>query len=275
MTPRYATYLNGIDREYQARNFAGPDGTVWVALTSASPDLPVSTGAVQKALATGTCRGVEEGADFPRRCSDVYIAQFSPAGAILRSTYLGGSRDDGVAGIQIDAAGNVWVAGTTTSTDFPHAKVIGTPTATAFNGSFVVELSADLKSTLQSTVIVGGLAAAFAMDASGGAYIAGYTSSLTLPAVNALQPARTPGLSFSEGFVAKLGAGGTLAYATHFGGGATQIAGLAVDGTGAAVIAGDTEAANLPPGGARYGARSGPSDALQRRPRLMANRFCG
>jgi uncharacterized protein (TIGR03437 family) len=225
--------------------------------------LPVSADAAQKALAPGTCTGVEEGANFPRPCSDVYVAKLSPAGEILRASYLGGSGDEGLAGIELDRAGNVWVAGSTLSADFPRAKVMGTPTA-GFNGTFVVEFSADLSSILQSTVVIGGSQpSAFSLDGAGGAYIAGRTGSPDLPAVNAIQPARTPGATWGEGFVAKLAPGGGLAYATYFGGNNdTSITSLAVDASGSAVLVGFTEAGDLPAGGARYGKRSGSADGF-------------
>jgi len=63
--------------------------------------------------------------------------------------------------------------------------------------------------------------------------------------------------------VARLAPGGELVYATYFGGnGATQIAAMAVDATGGTFIGGYTEADDLPGNGARYGKRSGTSDAF-------------
>jgi len=258
----FSTYLGGSDSEFAPSTAVAADGSVFVAMATQSPDLPVPAGAAQKALAPGTCKGGAEGGGFPVRCADLYIAKLSPSGAILRATYLGGSDNDFPIGIQLDRAGNVWVAGSTLSADFPRAKVIGTPAA-LFSGGFVVELSADLGTILQSTVVIGGPASAFALDGSGASYIAGGTSSTAPPTLNAIQPNRTPGLAFTDGFVAKLAPGGELVYATYFGGnGATQIAAMAVDATGGASIGGYTEADDLPGNGARYGKRSGTSDAF-------------
>jgi len=50
---------------------------------------------------------------------DAFVAKFSPEGTLLASTYLGGSDDEGAYGVACDASGRIWVAGKTTSWDFP------------------------------------------------------------------------------------------------------------------------------------------------------------
>jgi uncharacterized protein (TIGR03437 family) len=253
----FSTYLGGSGSEFTPKVVSAPDGSIWVAMTTNSPDLPVSADASQKALASGWCIG-----DLPYRCPGVYVAKLSSSGQILRSTYLGGSVSEYLTDIHLDAAAHVWVAGSTSSADFPRAKVIGTPEA-KFSGAFVVEFSADLGSILQSTVVIGGTPSALIVDSAGAAYIAGGTESSALPTVNALQPSLTPGLPGTAGFVAKLAPGGSsLAYATYFGGSTTEIQALAVDASGHAILGGYTEAGDLPAGGARYGQRSGASDAF-------------
>jgi secreted protein with Ig-like and vWFA domain len=50
---------------------------------------------------------------------DGFVAKFSPTGTLLYLTYIGGSQNDGVTAIAVDAAGDAYLAGATTSTNFP------------------------------------------------------------------------------------------------------------------------------------------------------------
>ena len=49
--------------------------------------------------------------------SDAYIVKFSPSGSRIWATYYGGSENDGVRDISVDAANQVYVAGTTQSSN--------------------------------------------------------------------------------------------------------------------------------------------------------------
>ena len=50
---------------------------------------------------------------------DVFVTKLDPAGNIVYSTYFGGGGIDIANAMTVDPAGNVYVTGTTTSTDFP------------------------------------------------------------------------------------------------------------------------------------------------------------
>jgi len=80
------------------------DGNSYVAGYSTAKDLVVSQSAHSK-LNNGV--------------RDAFIAKFSPEGKLLASTYLGGSDDEGAYGVACDSVGRIWVAGKTTSWDFP------------------------------------------------------------------------------------------------------------------------------------------------------------
>jgi uncharacterized repeat protein (TIGR02543 family) len=79
---------------------------------------------------TGTDTDIFTGAHFPilnafqpQRASsyynDAFVTKVSPQGALLYSSYLGGTYEDEGHGIAIDAAGNVYLTGATESADFP------------------------------------------------------------------------------------------------------------------------------------------------------------
>jgi uncharacterized protein (TIGR03437 family) len=53
--------------------------------------------------------------------SDAFISKLAPDGSVVYSTYFGGSQDERITALALDAAGNLYVAGHTTSYDFPFA----------------------------------------------------------------------------------------------------------------------------------------------------------
>ncbi len=80
-------------------------------------DIPVTPGAYQSTATFTVCAATRAFA-FP--CNHQYVAKVDPAGAkLLFCTYVSGSNQDSPAGIALDANGDVYLAGTTGSTDYP------------------------------------------------------------------------------------------------------------------------------------------------------------
>jgi uncharacterized protein (TIGR03437 family) len=199
-------------------------------------DFPTTAGVVQPARAGG---------------NDLFIAKLNPTGsALLYSTYLGGSLDDGPLGcpsIALDAAGNAYVTGGTNSTNFP---ITAGALQTAFRGgegdAFVTKLNAAGTALVYSTYLGGG-SYAIAVDSAGNAYVAGGTDSVDFPKTSgALQAALAA--AGNDAFVSKLNAAGTaLMYSTYLGGGGFDLAyGIAVDSGGNAYVTGGTSSKNFP-----------------------------
>jgi hypothetical protein len=142
-------------------------------------------------------------------------------GSLLTSTNLGGSDDDYGEGIAVDARGDVYVTGGTSSQDFP---VAGSPRPPFFNGFkiIVTKLSADGARLVYSTLLGGSegqTGLAIAVDAAGQALVAGLTHSPDFPALGAAQGSWGGG--FSDGFVARLNPAGTaLVWSTFLAGAA-------------------------------------------------------
>jgi hypothetical protein len=63
--------------------------------------------------------GTYNGQPLYSYATDAFVAKLSPSGALLWSTYIGGTNSDSANTIAVDASGNVWVCGDTASTDFP------------------------------------------------------------------------------------------------------------------------------------------------------------
>ena len=196
---------------------------------------------------------------------DVFVAKFDQTGTnLIYFTYLGGSQDQLASGLAVDAAGNAYVTGSTSSSDFPTSKAIfGTIGGQPFHGhyppdAFVSELNSNGTALIYSTYLGGNnwdLANAIAVDASGAAYIAGYSSSANLPVTtNAFRSHLAcpnngiPNIYNFNAFVAKIAPGGTnLGYCSYLGGINYDIAtGIAVDANGYVYITGYTASTNFP-----------------------------
>ncbi|MBP6822239.1 MAG: SBBP repeat-containing protein [Acidobacteria bacterium] len=194
---------------------------------------------------------------------DVFVAKFSPDGAVIYSTYLGGElsqttgRDEEAGyGIAVDALQNAYITGFTTSPGFPTVGAIQ-PDFAGVEDAFVAKINAAGSALVYSTFLGGDRAEearAVALDPIGNAYITGYTFSLNFPIVNALQ--RTYGGSV-DAFVTKINAtGSAIIYSTFLGGSGTEntglvaditpVGGIAVDILGNAYITGKTESQNFP-----------------------------
>ncbi len=191
--------------------------------------------------------------------SDIFVSKFQPNGqALLYSTYIGGSGADYSGDIAVDDAGNAYVAGGTLSSAFP--------TKNPFHGNkgdvdAIVAKFDTTKTGANSLVFstyLGGDGADYGFGVgigpAGQAIVAGHTTSLNFPTMNAFQDSNaSAGKPIPrEAFVARLGAAGnTLVYGTYLGGSAADVAyGLDVDDQGGAYITGYTASVDLPVKGA-------------------------
>jgi uncharacterized repeat protein (TIGR01451 family) len=181
--------------------------------------------------------------------SDAFVAKLGPDGSsFVYSTFLGGEDGDGGHDIVVDAAGNAWLTGRTTSSSFPTTTGAAQPGSGGLSDAFVAKLTADGSTLLYASYLGGsGVDAGngIALGPTGHAFVTGATSSGDFPSVNSLQEVYG---GSGDAFVVKLDpAGSTLLYSTHFGGSADD-AGLdiAVDHLGHALVTGRTGAPDFP-----------------------------
>ncbi len=172
--------------------------------------------------------------------ADAFVAKLGPDGRTLWATFLGGSDRDAPVALALDAPGNVYVTGNTSSPDFPiTVPHIG---STGENSVFIAEFSSAGKLIYSATV--GGeytsSAAALAVDASQNAYIVGTTSSVDFPVTSGVIGSRPGG-----GFLAKLSSSGALIYASYLPQPATA---LLVDANGEPIVASSGQAPGEPAG---------------------------
>lgn len=124
---------------------------------------------------------------------DVFVTKFNSSGsALVYSTYLGGSGDDGGTGIGVDSSGNAYVAGQTRSTNFPTVIPIQRYYGGGELDAFVAKFNSSGNALLYSTYVGGSgydMATAIAVNGLGNAYVTGQTSSTNFRTFNPLQPA--------------------------------------------------------------------------------------
>ncbi len=237
-TLSYSTYLGGSGTDVGAGITTDNAGDAYVVGWTGSANFPV-TGGVYGTILNGP--------------TDVFIAKFDPNGALVWSTYLGGSGDDvqydsQIAGIAVDGSGNVAVSGSTVSTDFPTTSNAVQRTFGGGNDAFVSEVNATGRTLLYSTYLGGGCneyAPALVGDGSGKIYVTGSTCSSNFPTLHSLQAFN----GGSDAFIVKIDptATSSLVYSTFLGGtGQDGGYGIAVDKVGDAYVTGDTNASDFP-----------------------------
>jgi hypothetical protein len=171
--------------------------------------------------------------------------------------YLGGSGVETSPSIAVDGAFNIYVAGQTTSTNFPLVTPAPTPpplqsTLNPPSDVFVAKLDPSGTTLLFSTYLGGtgdDFSAGIAVDASLNVYVTGTTNSANFPMANpanGFQTApKTPG---NHVFLSVLNPGGSgLLYSTYLSGSNLDVAtGLAIDNKANAYVTGTTTSADFP-----------------------------
>lgn len=242
----YSTYLGGSGSDAATSIAVDASDNAYLTGDTTSADFP-TLNAFQKTYSGN---------------SDAFVSKLDAMGsALLYSTYLGGSNADEGTGIAVDAGGNAYVTGRTTSANFPTAS----PAQAKYAGNddgFVTKLSS-VGALVYSTYLGGsgnddGLA--IAVDPSGNVYVTGDTSSDNFPTLKAMQAARAGGL---DAFVTKLDATGSLAYSTYLGGsGDDNGFGIAVDALGNSYVTGNTASSDFPTMNPQQAANAGGIDAF-------------
>lgn len=174
----YATYIGGEQNERPHSMIVDGGGNLVIAGRTLSPNFPVTAGAVQSTKAAGW---------------DIVVTKLNPAGtALVASTFLGGNGDDGVnfdsteyfyghlkynygddarSEVLTDNAGNIYVAASTASTNFPVTPTAIASTLAGLQDGVVFKLNPNMTSLLWSTYLSG------SMDEAG--YVLGFNPSQT------------------------------------------------------------------------------------------------
>ena len=242
---QYSSFLGGSQKNALTKVAVDAAGNAYVAGYTALGDFPAAPTPQATTFGNGT----------PSR--GAFVAKIDATGStLLYSTYLSGSVGEEATGLAIDATGNVYVAGTTHSPDFPTHNALQTSCAThtqagTCSSAFLTKISPSGDMLLFSTYLGGSggeLARGLAIDATGSAYMVGVTSSPDFPATSGAAQAKCAGSCQQNAFVAKFSpTGDKLTYATYLGGsGVDDSAAIAVDGSGGAYVTGHTTSPDFP-----------------------------
>lgn len=151
---------------------------------------------------TGSCdsNGVSPGTAGP--CTDAFVIKLNSTGdALVYSTLLGGSGVEWVQGMRVNAAGQAFVIGPTSSPDFPLTSDAFRKKLSSLNTSYLTVLAPDGGSISYSTLI-NGWSYGVNLDSAGNAYVVGFTFDWAFPVTqNAFQPELK---GFGDGFLFKI-----------------------------------------------------------------------
>lgn len=183
-----------------------------------------------------------------RGAGDAFVTKFSPDGRIVFSTYLGGTASDVASAVATDPAGNIYVCGTTESTNFPvpggyQRGRRGTADA------FVVKLDPTGGTIVYGTFLGGTSvdgATGIVVDATGRAFVTGATTSVDFPVTTGVVDREMTGVV--DAFVSRLAASGAALDASSMLGGQGRdgASSIGLDASGNVVVAGVTSSLDFP-----------------------------
>jgi uncharacterized protein (TIGR03437 family) len=177
----YGTYFGGAGDESGTAVTTDSQGNLIIAGSTTSQSLPGTSNAFQRNLSVG-----------PPNNQDAFVAKFDVTGRkLLWTTFLGGDGGDTPIAVATDQAGDVFVIGTTTSSNFPIQRYIScsgtttsqqacsaTPPPTPGTSlGFLAKLSSDGSRLIYSVGLTGVSQVALGVDAQGSAYVAELTVS--------------------------------------------------------------------------------------------------
>jgi len=190
----YSTFLGGVNDDAGFDLALDSSGNAYVTGDTRSPNFPVTPGAFQTSYIS----------------RDAFVTKLNATGAgLMYSSYLAGNGEEAGRAIAVDASGNAYVAGSTSSTNFSQVHQMPQPNADFGNGfdAFAVKLNVSGSRAFYSNYIGGNgteFTRGLAIDAAGNAFITGSTDSINFPTNNPFQSANADGGGFTEGFVTKL-----------------------------------------------------------------------
>ncbi|ABY35289.1 MAG TPA: hypothetical protein DEF43_01930 [Chloroflexus aurantiacus] len=202
LTTLFASTVLGGYNDDQINTLAlDPHGNVYVAGWTGSSDFPTTPGTYDTSI---------DG------YADAFISKLnSDLSSLMFSTFLGGRGWESITAFAFDIQGNIYVAGATSSADFPTTPDAYNPSFNHSYNAFVSKLNSNL-SILQASTFLGGSAgdiiADLTLDGNGDVYVVGATNSSDFPTTSGAYDPSFNGSNdfYDDAFVSKLD--GTLAH---------------------------------------------------------------
>jgi hypothetical protein len=231
----YSTFLGGSANDIPHSMVCNGSGELWLYGTTGSSNFPTTAGCVDPTFGGGSPVTVTSVIAFPAG-TDMFVSKLSAdGGALLGSTYLGGTANDGLnlnsatgynygdharGEIILDRLGNPIIASSTLSSNFPVTAGAFQTTYGGNQDGVIVKYNTDLTAVLFSTFIGGsGVDAAYSMKLGGvgGLVICGGTTSNNFPVTSGAYQTSFQGGS-ADGWVARLdNSGSSLTHSTYIG----------------------------------------------------------
>ena len=204
--------------------------------------------------------GSTEDADFPTTSGaydqthngddDVFVLKLNANGSsLIFATFIGGSEGDEPGAMTQDNSGNLYLVGSTESSDFPTTSGAYDRTHNGEEDAFVVKLNSSGSALLYATYVGGSendYGTGVAVDNNGRAVACGYTESSNFPTTNGAYDTDHNGEE--DAFVLRLNpAGSNLVYSTFLGGDDDDEAhDVMLRGNGMAIVCGYTKSTDFP-----------------------------
>jgi hypothetical protein len=252
----YGTFLGGLGDDEASAIAVDSLGSAYVTGYTDSPNFPLAS--------------QSSPAPFG---ANVFLAKLDVSGSsLIYADYIGGNSDDFATALVLDSSDDVFLTGTTYSSDFPTTEITyqSSNNTEGNQTAFVTEVSPDGSTLLYSTYLGGSYqdgGTGIGLDGSGNIYVAGWTWSLDFPVSSgAYQTAAGENQEeyYGEyGFVTAIASNGaSLIYSTYFAGSTnivqdcyygpcwpdpiSSVSGIAVDASGNVYVAGNTNTYNFP-----------------------------
>ena len=204
----YSTFLGGSSNDYGYSITVDTRGNAYVTGKTYSTDFPTTAESFD---VTSNGAGWYYG--------DAFVTKLNPSGSgLVYSTYLGGSDKDCGRSIAVDENGNAYVTGETISTDFPTTAGALNKNIIGYYDAFVTRLNASGSGLIYSSYLGGSnndYGKSIVLDASGNAYVTGYTESFDFPITNGAFDTTSNG--YSDVFVTKMSMTGSSPIAAFYG----------------------------------------------------------
>ena len=169
----FATYIGGYGRDMVSSIVIDPLNRIIIGGYTYAPDYPVTPGCIDPIYSGDTIN------------RDAYLSILNNTGSsLLNSTFIGGSADDEINDIKLDASNNIYICGSTTSFDFPVTSGVFDPTYNGSYDAFVCKINTTLSTIITSTFLGSNFsetAYGLNLDAFNNIYVLGKTYSLTFP----------------------------------------------------------------------------------------------
>jgi hypothetical protein len=202
----YSTHLGGNADDEGMAIAVDASGSAYVTGETESLNFPTTSGAYSQ-----SCTGVKTRGAMEKICSggDLFVSKLSPDGSsLLYSTYINGSGFEVGRGIAIDAHGNAYIAGLTTSPDLPMVNAVQKNFGGGEFDAFAMKLNASGSALMYSTYLGGSArdgAHGIALDKAGNAFVTGYTYSQDFPTRNPVPHGpRRAAPDFRDAFVTRI-----------------------------------------------------------------------